>query len=128
MGFLNKYIFVNDNKSVKEAASIVTQVVTKAVREHNETLKDISEAEIKSKDRVDISLAEYELLKKENRTLRERCMHMEDIFKRIALDPKLIEKVDPSTVIKFRVLNDPIDFTSLIRIEFKVSQHDLEDI
>lgn len=117
-------IFKNMNERINDCIKTAKSISEAEI----ESKKAISEAEIKSKDRVDISLAEYELLKKENQALRERCMHMEDIFKRIALDPKLIEKVDPSTVYKWRVLNDPIDFTSLIRIEFKVSQHDLKDI
>lgn len=123
MGIFNKYICVNDNQSVKDAAVIAA----KASREHDETLKSISEAEIKSKDRVDIPLSEYELLKKENTALRERCMRMGAIFRRIRLDPKLIEKIDPSTVYRWSMRNQ-MDFSHLIHIEFKVSYCDSKDI
>lgn len=127
MGILSKYLF-DDYKIVKDTARIVTQVITNASRKHDETLKDISEAEIKSKDRVDISLEEYELLKKENQALRERCMHAEYILKQMYIDPKVVEKIDPSSVSIWEMRDDPDPFNKHIRIEFDVSVVGLRSI
>ena len=112
----NKYVFVNDNKSAKEAAIIAA----KASREHDKALKDISEAEIKSKDRVDITLAEYEALKMENAALRERCMQYEAVFRRIHIDPKVLERINPDTVFRWEI-DDHRTFAKHIRIEFDVN-------
>lgn len=127
MGLFSKRLS-DDYKNVKDVARIVTQVITEANRKHNETLKDISEAEIKSKDRVDISLEEYELLKKENQALRERCMHAEYILKQIYIDPKVVEKIDPCSVSIWEMRDDPDPFKKHIRIEFDVNVVGLRSI
>ena len=123
MGIFNKYVFVNDNQAVKDAAHIVA----KASRDHDETIKGISEAEIKSKDRVDISLKEYELLKKENQALQERCMHYEAVFRHIHINPKVLEKIVPESVHKWEMDNIR-DFTKRIRIEFDIDAFGLRNV
>lgn len=127
MGILSKYLF-DDYKIVKDTARIVTQVITEASRKHDEALRDISEVEIKSKDRVDISLEEYELLKKENQALRERYMHAEHILKQMYIDPKVVEKIDPCSVSIWEMRDDPDPFKKHIRIEFDVSVVGLRSI
>lgn len=127
MRLFRKHVFVNDSRAVKDTACIVTQIVTKALREHDETLKGISEAEIKSKDRVDISMEEYELLKKENAELRDRCMQAECILREMHIDPKVVERIIPDTVHRWESTSLR-DFSTHIIIEFDVSDYDIRDI
>lgn len=100
----------------KEAAIIQAR----AIEKQGKILQSISEAEIESKDRVDIPLREYERLKMENAALRERCMHVEALFKNaFGIDPKVIEKIDASTVRKCEI-QDPRELKTIIRLEFDV--------
>jgi len=109
-------LIVHDNKSVKEAALIQAQ----AIEKQGKIMQSISEAEIESKNRVDIPLREYEQLKMENASLRERCMHMEAIFKSIfEIDPKTIERIDASSVRK-RMTHDPRRLVDTIQVEFDI--------
>lgn len=123
MGLFNRYVFVNDNQAVKDAAHIVA----KASREHDETIKGISEAEIKSKDRVDISLKEYEELKRENRALRAKCAQAAAIFEKISIDPRVVDRINLDTVQKYECKNLR-DFTTRIRIEFDMYDYGIGDI
>lgn len=123
MGLFNRYIFVNDNQPIRDAANIVA----KASREHDKTIKGISEAEIKSKDRVDISLEEYELLKRENRELRERCLKAEMVLQKMHIHYKMINRINPDTVQKYECKNLR-DFTTRVRIEFDIDDYDIRDI
>lgn len=91
------------------------------------TLKFSTDAEIKSKDRVDISLEEYESLKKENQELKNRCAKAEQVFRSFKIEPKLFERIDPDNVRK-AVTRDLQDYTAHIRIEFDVFDYELGDI
>lgn len=123
MGLFNRYIFVNDNKAVRDAAHIAA----KASREHDETIKGISEVEIKSKDRVDISLEEYELLKKENRELLYRCFNAEMVLDKIHIHPKIIDRIDPDSIQKYES-KSLMGFKTRVCIEFDVHDYDIKDI
>ena len=61
-------------------------------RELSRTLKDISDAEIKSKNRVDITLEEYENMKDENRSLSYEVARLRNILERIEvpLDKEIV--------------------------------------
>lgn len=56
-------------------------------------LKSISEAEIKSKDRVDIPLGEYERLKNEVKRLAERERTLMSIIERLKIPAELPNRV-----------------------------------
>lgn len=107
MAFLNKYALVNGGQAVKDVAGVVTQIVTKASREHYET--------------------EYELLKKENAALRDRCMQAECILREMHIDPKVVERIIPDTVHRWES-KSLRDFSTHIIIEFDVSDYDIRDI
>lgn len=101
--------------------------VSAAMENLAKAMKLTTEAEIKSKNRVDISLAEYEALKKRIAELQEKCEHYELVFARFQIPPKVIERIDSRTVRK-AVTRDLKDFTSRVTIEFDVNDHELGDI
>ena len=79
----------------------------------------ISEAEIESKDRVDISLKEYERLKLENAKLKYEKRSMESIIKRLGIPVDLIDRIIPSSV-DFVYCDDIKDFKKHCVIRFEV--------
>ena len=85
-------------------------------------LKTIHEEESKTKDRVDISLSEYERLKRENRDLAWKVSRLEAILSSIRIPVEKYEQIKPDSV-KVESCSDPIHFKQRIRIEF-----DMDDI
>lgn len=102
----------------KRHEKVVGELI-EATEKHDDVLKTISDDYIKSKDRVDIPLSEYERLKKENADLRVRCNIFEDVLTRVKIDPNILVSVDPDTVRTFKMINHR-DFTTTFRIEFDV--------
>ena len=84
------------------------------------TLKTIHEEEIKTKDRVDISLNEYERLKRENRDLAWKVSRLETILSSIRIPVEKYEQIEPDSV-KVESCSDPIHFKQRVRIEFDIS-------
>lgn len=111
----NSYIYVNDNQSVKEAA----RIAAKASREHDKTLRDISENEIKSKDRVDISLAAYEELQRELSHLRSENRRIKTAFLNIGIPAEIIDMIIPDSI-KVQRCEDYRDFKMHYQVYFSV--------
>lgn len=111
----NKYITINDNKNVKDAA----RIFAKATEDHDDTLKSISDAEIKSKDRVDIPLRDYLRMKEDlERTSRE-LMHANFLLANLGIPAEVVSRIEGSSI-HVETYEDPRDFTRGYRITFKV--------
>lgn len=111
----NKFITINDNQAIRDAAS----VVARATKEHNETLKNISDAEIKSKDRVDIPLRDYLRMKDDlERTARE-LTHANFLLAQMGIPAEVVKRIEGSTI-RVETCEDPCDFKRGYRITFKV--------
>ena len=73
------------------------QQVANAIYNQNKVNKEISDNEIKSKNRVDISLEEYEKIKKELENLRYENKYLRNIFEKFELPSNekiLIETIE----------------------------------
>lgn len=90
----DRHYHIQDNRSAVEAARINALSQEKFAKQ----LKDISEAEIESKDRVDISLEEYERLKKDLDMFSTRCRSMESTLERLGIPYYVFDKIDPESI------------------------------
>lgn len=75
---------------------------------------------IESKDRVDISLKEYEELKRVNKDLLDRLRHAEAILNNIGINADVIPLIIPETVkwYKSEYYPSPFEFKHKVMIEF----------
>lgn len=91
--------------------------ILRSNRELGETLKSISDAEIKSRDRVNITLEEYEHMKDKIKSLSYEVERLSDILGRI--EAPLDEKIIPDSIVTYWCDNHK-DFKRKFRIEFDV--------
>lgn len=80
-------------------------------------LESISNTEIKSKDRVDILLSEYERLKDNVRKYEERCRRMGSAIMRLGIPYEVIDLIDTSSI-EVRTCEDPVNFKRHYEIRF----------
>ena len=112
----NKYfIAVNDNHSAITAA----RITAKANEKLGEKLESISKEEIKSKDRVDITLEEYLKMRERIQTLEEKNSRMSILINRIGIPIEELDKIDPNTLNVYQNVN-PTRFTKRYQIVFDV--------
>lgn len=102
-------------QTVKDAARLLSEAYAK----HDNTLRDISDNEIKSKDRVDISLEEYDQLKNELAILRSENYSLKDTLTRIGIPFEVMADVIPSSI-KVQRCEDCIGFETSYRVTFSV--------
>lgn len=112
----NKY-FIYDNHSAIEAAHITA----KSNRELGEKLESISQSEIKSKDRVDITLEEYLAMREKIKKLEAKNSRMSILINRIGIPFEELDKIDPNTVNVYYNEN-PTRFTKRYQIVFDVER------
>lgn len=93
-------------------------------RELGETLESISKAEIKSKDRVNITLEEYEKMKNEIKSLSSEVYRLSRILERI--DVPLDKEIIPNSIRTFWC-DDAINNRAKFIIEFAVDNFDLRE-
>lgn len=68
----NTYVYQDGSKEIREAASKISS----QMQRDRESREDIAQKEIKARDRVDISLEEYERMKNEISSLRWEVSQM----------------------------------------------------
>lgn len=90
--------------------------------------------EIESKNRVDISLSEYNRMKDEIAQLKDKIKvlnsdnsHLTDLLIKIGVPNNLIPKIIPDSI-RVAQGNDIINFTRRIRIEFDIDEASLRDV
>ena len=113
--FGKHFVFVNDDSNAVIAANIVANSNKKL----GEKLESISEKEIKSKDRVDISLEEYTQTKKRLETLERANREMHMLLHDIGIPVEVIGSVEHSSI-NVTHCDDICDFKRKYRIEFDV--------
>jgi hypothetical protein len=111
----NKFITINDNNNVKKAADVFAN----ATKEHNETLKNISDAEIKSKDRVDIPLRDYLRMKEDLEHTARELAHANFLLAQIGIPAEVVKRIEGNSI-HVESCEDYRDFKRGYRITFKV--------
>lgn len=91
--------------------------IIKSNRELGEKLQSIFNAEIKSKDRVDITLEEYEHMKNKIKSLSYEVDRLSDILGRIEVP--FDEKIIPDSIVTYWCDNHA-DFKRKFRVEFEI--------
>lgn len=98
--------------------------MTCEIRENNRLLVDqvkVEQDKLKyekeTKDRVDISLKEYEQLKRDLEMYKSTAEHYEEIFDRLKV-AKYIERAEPSTIV-VSTMKDPIRLSTKVHIQFE---------
>ena len=115
----DRHYHIQDEHSRVEAARINAMSQEKFA----EQLKNISDAEIKSKDRVDITLEEYERMKSDLDTFRAQCMRMKKMLNRIGIPYYVFDKIDPGSI-SVATCDNYMDFKKRFYIAFDVyDQH-----
>lgn len=112
-----KDLFVRPKSPAVQTAEIVTDAVKELVNQ----LESTSAAEIKSKDRVDITLDEYLHMRDEiERTSRE-LRHARCLLTSLGIPPEVISSIDPDTI---RVCSnkDLRDFKCYYHVAFAVDE------
>ena len=110
----DKHLFVHmtEDHSVQAA-----NILARSNDRLGDRLNDISQKELKARDRVDISLEEYEQLKNEVTSLRYENASLKSIFTRIGIPIKVINYILPNTV-AVRKSEDLKDFVTHYYIAF----------
>lgn len=88
----------------------------------SDTMNAVLENEKASRDRVDISLAEYERLKAENKRLELEAMQLRVILGRIDFPTDVYENVRTDSI-SVHYSEDPMRFVRRYRIEFEVENY-----
>lgn len=97
--------------------------ILRSNRELGEKLKSISDAEIKSKDRVDITLEEYENMKNKIKSLSYEVERLSDILGRIEVP--LDKEIVPDSIRSYWC-DDIRDFKRRFRVEFDIEHWNLK--
>jgi hypothetical protein len=114
----DRHYHIHDEHSRVEAARINAMSQGKFAN----TLKDIYEAEIKSKDRVDITLEEYERLKSDLSRYQERCRKMSAEIMQLGIPYEIVDKLDTDSI-DVTTCQDPVSFKTMFRIMFTVDDY-----
>jgi hypothetical protein len=80
--------------------------------------------EMKTKDRVDISLKEYTNLKDENFHYRRKCRQLEEMLARIKIEPFIDKIIEPS--LQVSTMKDTARLTTRVNIQFDCNGVDLD--
>lgn len=90
-------------------------VIAKSNREYAEKLEKISKAEIKSKDRVNITLEEYENMKKQIERLDYEVCRLQSILKKIEVPFEL--DIIPDSI-ETNYCTDHLNFRKIFNVRF----------
>ena len=118
---MNMARFLGTDRIAKSNFQLGEDIV-RANRELGQTLKGISEAEIKSKDRVDITLEEYERMKYEISSLSYENNRLKNILERIEVP--LDKEIVPNSIRSYWC-DSPFEFKRRYRIEFDIDNWNL---
>lgn len=111
----NKYIIQDNSRGILEASARVTA----EMRRDRESREKIAHEEIKARDRVDITLEEYENMKQEIKELRDTNRFFKAVFDRIEIpwDKNIV--VDKITTFEG---NDNMNFRRTYLIHLSVDE------
>lgn len=109
------FMFVNDDSNAVIAANIAAKSSDKL----GEKLEAISKAEIKSKDRVDISLDEYQRMRNRIQELERKNSQRDKLIVQLGIPCEVIDAIKTDTIDVVHC-DDIRDFTRHYKIAFDV--------
>ena len=118
-----KQVYLMGANMVAQSNRDLGNLIAKSNREYNEKLEEISKAEIKSKNRVDISLEEYETMKKQIEWLEYEVRRLQSIFEKIEF-PFNLDVIPDS--IETTYCNDHLNFRKIFNIQFAVDDFEVK--
>lgn len=98
-----------DNKSANEISKL------------NRTISETSQADIKARDRVDISLEEYRKITEENKRLDMTVTRLMMALENLGIPVEVARRIVPGTI-DVSVCHDVREFKDRFRIEFDVER------
>lgn len=98
-------------------------IIAKSNKEYAEKLEEISKAEIKSKDRVDITLEEYETMKKQIEWLDYEVHRLHAILKKIEVPYEL--DIIPDSI-ETTYCDDHLNFRKIFNVRFAVDDWEVK--
>lgn len=107
----NRY-FITLNESHQQSDS-------KSIEKLGKKIEQIAKDEIKSKDRVNISLEEYERMRKQIETLERKNSQRDKLIIQLGIPAEMIDCIDPMSV-NVRHCDDHCDFKRDYYIRFTV--------
>lgn len=112
----------------------ISNIVAEATRSECYNLNEIAdqnkimirqkEEELNTKDRVDISLREYNRLVNENKNLITERDYYKKLFAKMGIDEKLIHLINPQTL-EIGTFDDPQCLIKMFHIKFGINCHDI---
>jgi hypothetical protein len=104
---------------IQQADTAGNKAIARSIREHGRKLESISQAEIKSKDRVDIPLSEYLEMRGRIERQESKLRSVYCTIKRLGIPMEVIDGIVPDTIEVYRD-EDIRDFVTHYMIKFDV--------
>ena len=111
----DKHYYIQEDKSDKAA-----RIVNKALEKLGGDLHSISQAEIEARDRVNITLKEYEQLKDDVAKYERRLSDIGRLIIRLGIPAEAIERIDLDSV-RVMATVDACNLKKRCRIEFDIN-------
>ena len=116
------YAYLKGANTIAQSNDRLADSIASSNRKLGERLESISQAEIKSKDRVDISLEEYEKMKHTIKSLTCENDWLREILNRI--EAPLDKKIIPDSIRTY-YCEDPMNFRYVFNVEFAIDEWDM---
>ena len=117
------YAYLMGANTVARSNDRLADTIATSNRKLGERLESISQAEIKSKNRVDISLEEYENMKHTIKSLTYENNEMREILNRI--EAPLDKKIIPDSIRTYYCA-DPMNQRYVFKVEFAIDEWDMK--
>lgn len=117
------YAYLKGAQAVAKSNDRLADTIACSNRRLGEKLESISQAEIKSKDRVDITLEEYERMKSEIKRLTYENEGMREILDRIEVP--IHRKIIPDSIRNY-CTKDLAHHRYIYTIEFAIDEWDMD--
>lgn len=96
------------------------------IRHLNKTMKENCEKEIAAKNRVNISLEEYESMKEEIKSLKEEiksnARFVKELGMKIKRDPNILFN---SEILDVEIQRNPERYSTILRVAFEIKNEDM---
>lgn len=102
---------------IQQADTARNEAIASSIREHGRKLESISKAEIKSKDRVDIPLSEYNEMRETIRKQESELRSLYCTFRQLGIPKEVVDGIVPDSI-KVYTNEDLKDFIRHYMIKF----------